>query len=420
MGRLIGRLTELQVRRFPAGWHNDGGGLYLRVQDRERRWWVFRYGPQGRRYRGLGPTHTLSLAAAREQARLCRQLLLEGADPITAGKTRRTAIKLATANSRTLLQCADAYHASHCAGWSNRKHAREWKVSLTTHVPPSIGTLPVAAIDTGHVLRVLEPIWTRIPETATRVRSRIESVLEWARVHGYRADGANPARWRGHLDHLLPDRKRLTRIRHHAALPYGDAPAFIGKLLERDDIEARTLAFTLFTAARAGETCGADWREIDLAHRLWTIPAERMKGRREHRVPLSAPTCALLEQTPPEHRSGYVFPNATRPGRPTTVIALWRLAQELTDGATTVHGLRSTFRDWAAERTNFQREVAEMALAHVVGDEAELAYRRSDLLRKRRALMEAWASYCTGTPAQVSGNVMPNGRRAVAERRPRS
>jgi integrase len=258
----------------------------------------------------------------------------------------------------------------------------------------------------------LEPIWTRIPETATRVRSRIESVLEWARVHGYRGDGANPARWRGHLDHLLPDRKRLARVKHHAALPYRDAPAFMGKLLERDDIEARALAFVLLTAARAGEVCGADWREIDLAHRLWSIPAERMKGRREHRVPLSAAASTLLEQTPPDHRRGYVFPSATRPGKPVTVIALWRLAQEVTDAATTVHGLRSTFRDWAAEQTNFPREVAEMALAHVVGDEAELAYRRSDLLRKRQALMEAWASYCTGTPAQVSGNVMLIGRRA--------
>jgi len=354
MGRLMGRLTELQARRLPRGWHNDGGGLYLRVQDRERRWWVFRYGPRGRRYHGLGPTHTLSLAAAREQARLCRQLLLEGADPIAAGKARRTAIRLATANSKTLLQCVEAYHASHCAGWSNRKHAREWKVSLTTHIPSSIGMLPVAAIDTGHVLRVLEPIWTRIPETATRVRSRIESVLEWARVHGCRTDGANPARWRGHLDHLLPDRKRLTRVKHHAALPYRDAPALMGVLRQRNEIEARALTFTLLTAARAGEACGADWREIDLAHRLWTIPAERMKGRREHRVPLSAPACALLEQTPPERRRGYVFPNATRPGKSVTVIALWRLAQELTEGATTVHGLRSTFRDWAAEQTNFR------------------------------------------------------------------
>src|SRR5262245_56451618 len=412
MGRLIGRLTELQVRRLPAGWHNDGGGLYLRVQDRDRRWWVFRYGPQGRRYHGLGPTHTLSLAAAREQARLCRQLLLEGADPIAAGKARRTAIKLATVNSKTLLQCIEGCHASHCAGWSNRKHAREWKVSLTTHIPASIGTLPVAGIDTVHVLRVLEPIWPRIPETATRVRSRIETVLEWARVHGYRGDGANPARWRGHLDHLLPDRKRLARVKHHAALPYRDAPSFMKKLLDRDSVEARALALVLLAAARAGEACGTDWREVDLAHRLWTIPAERMKGRREHRVPLSAPACTVLEQTPPEHRRGYAFANATRPGKPVTVIALWRLAQELTGGATTVHGLRSTFRDWAAEQTNFPREVAEMALAHVVGDAAELAYARGDLLRKRRQLMDAWGRYCTSTVAQVSGNVTPIGTRA--------
>jgi integrase len=411
VGRQIGRLTELQVRRLGQGKYHDGGGLYLRIEGKAERWWFFRYGPQGRRCHGLGPLHTVSLSAAREQARLCRQLLLEGIDPIAAGKARRAAVKIAAANSKTLAECIEAYHASHCAGWTNRKHAREWKASLTAHIPPAIGTLPVSAVGVGHVLRVLEPIWTRIPETATRVRSRIESVLEWARVHGYRGDGANPARWRGHLDHLLPDRKRLARVKHHAALPYRDAPAFMGKLLKRDEIEARALAFVLLTASRAGEACGADWREIDLAHRLWTIPPERMKGRREHRVPLSTPACALLEQTPPEHRGGYVFPNATRPGRPTTVIALWRLAQELTDGATTVHGLRSTFRDWAAEQTDFPREVAEMALAHIIGDGAELAYRRSDLLRKRQALMEAWAAF-SSMPAQVSGNVTPIGTRA--------
>jgi integrase len=409
-GRLIGRLRERQLPRLGHGWHNDGGGLYLRVEDKARRWWVFRYGRQGRHYLGLGPVHTLSLAEARIKARKCRQLLLDGIDPIAAGKAARAAVKLTEASTKTFQQCAEAFHAAHCASWSNRKHAREWLASLKAHAFPEIGGLPVAAIGTAEIMRVLEPAWTTVSETASRLRSRIEAVLDWARVHGYRT-GENPARWKGHLDHLLPDRKRVARVVHHRALPYRAIPDLVAKLRTRTEIEAHALEFVLLTAARASEACGADWHEIDLAARIWTVPAERMKNRREHRVPLAPTAITILERTPNERQHGPVFPNGARRGKTVTVIALWRLAQELSGGATTVHGLRSSFRDWAGEQTSFAREIIELALAHVVGGDTELAYRRGDMLEKRRPLMEAWASYCAGTPAQVSANVTPIGSR---------
>ena len=213
----------MQVRRLGKGWHNDGGGLYLHIELKHQRYWVFRYGAGGKRYHGLGPVHTIGLSEAREQARKCRQLLLQGLDPITVGKAARAAVKLTEANNRTFQEFAEAYHAAHCSGWSNQKHAREWLASLTMQDFPAIGNLPVATIDTAAVLRVLEPAWTTIPETASRLRNRIESVLDWARVRGYRS-GENPARWRGHLDHLLPPRKKLAHVKHHAALPYHELP----------------------------------------------------------------------------------------------------------------------------------------------------------------------------------------------------
>ena len=394
MARQLARLTELQVRRLERGWHNDGGGLYLRIVDKERRWWVFRYGAGGKRYHGLGPVHTVSLADAREQARACRALLLKGDDPIVAGKGRRAAAALEAANVKTLAECVEAYWSAHCASWTNQKHAREWKTSLGTHVLPKIGALPVASIDTAQVLRVLQPAWTKIPETASRLRSRIEAVLDWARVNKYR-EGENPARWRGHLDHLLPARKKLARVKHHAALPYRDVPVFLQRLRERDDVEARALEFLILTVARAGEVVGASWDEIVQDDRdgawTWVVPPEKMKSRREHRVPLSKAARAVLDKTPREHRRGLLF--SVEPDRSVSGHMLWKYLRELTDTAT-VHGFRSSFRDWAAEITYFPREVAELALAHNVGVDVERAYRRGDLLRKRRQLMEAWARYC--------------------------
>ena len=394
MARLIGRLTELQVRRLGTGWHNDGGGLYLRIEGKGQRWWTFRYGAGGKRYHGLGPAHTIGLAEAREQARRLPAAAARRRRPDRSRQSAPRRRRVEAGSSKSFAECVDAYWQAHCASWTNRKHAREWKASLATHVLPEIGALAVAAIDTAQVLRVLQPAWTAIPETASRLRSRIESVLDWARVHGYR-EGDNPARWRGHLDHLLPARKKLARVKHHAALPYRELPAFMRRLRERDDVEARALEFVILTAARAGEAVAADWSEIDWADGgTWIVPPERMKARREHRVPLSKAARAVLERTPRERRQGYLFPNAARSGKPVTVIGLWRLTQELTGGAATTHGFRATFRDWVAEQTAFAREVAELALAHRVGDDTEQAYLRGDLLKKRRQLMEIWAKYC--------------------------
>jgi integrase len=411
MARLIGRLTELQVMRAKRGWHSDGGGLYLRVEtkrgkdgkERKSQWWTFRYGAGGKRYHGLGPVHTISLATAREQARRCRQLLLEGVDPISAGKARRAAVTLAEASSKTFQWCTEQFHAAHCARWTNHKHAKEWLASMRAHVLPKIGSMAVADIDTAAVMRALEAPWRDVPETASRLRSRIESVLDWARVLNYRG-GENPARWKGHLKNLLPTRKKRERARHHPALPYRDVPAFMLRLRRHDEIEAPALEYIILTCARASEVAGADWSEIeqtDLDGWTWIVPPGRIKGRREHRVPLSNAARAVLERTPRGERHGRIFPGIT--GH-----MVWKFLRAL-EGSATVHGFRSSFRDWAAEQTNFAREAAEIALAHRVGDETEEAYRRGDLLRKRRQLMEAWARYCESQPAE--GKVVPIGGR---------
>jgi integrase len=400
---IIGQLNELKVRRAKRGWHNDGGGLYLRVEDQERKWWVFRYGAGGKRYHGLGPLHTLSLAEAREQARACRQLLLRGEDPITAGRARRAAMALAAAHTKTFAECAEAYHAAHRAGWSSERHAHEWKKSLEAHALPEIGGLPVASIDTAQVLRVLEPLWTRIPETASRVRGRIEAVLDWAKTRDFR-EGENPARWRGHLDHLLPAHRKVASRKHHPAMHYRHVPAFMQDLRQRDNPEVGALKFIILTCARECELVGADWTEIKADEDGWTwmVPPGRMKTRKEHRVPLSKAARAVLEKTPSERRDGVIF--VGKRGQPLSGHLIWKFLRELVDFAT-VHGFRSSFRDWAAEQTNFPREVAELALAHRVGDDVERAYRRGDLLRKRRQLAEAWARYCTSVPAAETSKI---------------
>ncbi len=410
-GRLVERLKARQVATLGEGKYGDGGGLYLRVVGRHRGW-VFRYKAAGKAHEcGLGPLHTLTLAEARAEARRCRQMRLKGIDPIAAGRAARAAVALEAANAKTFAECATTFHAAHCAAWKNKKHAREWLASLTAHVFPQLGALAVADIDTGHMLRALEPIWTTIPETAGRIRGRIEAVLDWAKTRGYR-NGENPARWKGHLDHLLPDRRQLAPVEHFAALPYRDIPAFAAELRAEDSADARALAFQLLTVVRPGEATGTTWDEIDLAAKLWTIPAARMKKRREHRVPLAPAAIAILERTPQEHRHGPVFPGA-KPGKPVSVISLWRRANAVAAVAVpgapvTAHGLRSSFRDWAAERTSFPDEVAEQALAHSVGSKVRRSYQRGDLLAKRRQLMEAWARYCASAPsAAASADVVP-------------
>jgi integrase len=394
MARTLNRLSAIKVSRAKAkGLYADGGGLYLRVAGGGSKGWVFRFVVNGRlRDMGLGPIHTLSLAEARAAATGCRKLRLQGIDPIERRRSERAAERVAGVSAMTFRQCADAFIASHEAGWDNPKHRQQWVNTLAQHVHPVIGGLPVHAIDTPLVLKVIEPLWTTIPETASRIRGRIESVLDWARVRSYRA-GENPARWRGHLDHLLPARSKVRRVEHHAALPYDAVGGFVAKLREESSIAARALEFVILTAARLGEVRGAIWDEIDLRNRLWTVPPSRMKAKKEHRVPLNDAAIAVLKRMHNVRHSDLVFPG-TRAGKqiaPTTALLL---VKRLADADVNVHGFRSSFRDWAGERTSFPREVAEVALAHAVGDKVEAAYRRSDLFDKRRKLMDAWAAFC--------------------------
>ncbi|MCH5374054.1 MAG: site-specific integrase, partial [Planctomycetes bacterium] len=308
-----------------------------------------------------------------------------------AKSNRRLRDELEAAKSKSFDECAAAYIAAHEVGWRNPKHRQQWRNTLSTYASPVIGRLPVADIDTDLVMRVLEPIWTSKPETAGRVRGRIESILDWAATRGYRT-GENPARWRGHLDHLLPKRSKVRRVRHHPALPYSEIGGFVAGLRDMDSVAARALEFVILTAARTGEVLGVRWDEVDFETGVWTIPAERMKNGREHRVPLSRAALDVLESVRPLRRNDYVFPG-NRPKRPLSNMALTMLLRRMGHDGITVHGFRSTFRDWAAEQTSAPREVAEMALAHTIGDSVEAAYRRGDLFEKRRDLMASWAEF---------------------------
>jgi integrase len=401
MARQSEQLTSLQVQRAEAGWHYDGLGLYLRVDKSGNQYWYFRWGKAGKKYLALGPAHTLDLKDARERARACRQSLLDHRDPRTERSALRAIAKLEVAKTITFSQAADRYFQNHKVAWRSEKHASDWCASLRAHVEPVLGALPVAAIDTDLVLKVLEKIWSTRTITAGRVRQRVEAVLDFARTRGWR-DGENPARWKGHLANLLPAPRKVAPVKHYAALAYNDVPAFVRKLRDIPGTAARCLEFTILTTARAGESCGARHTEID--GNVWTIPPERMKSGRAHRVPLSRAALAVL----PQKRDGsFVFPRGDV-DRPLATDALWRIATEL--GECTVHGFRSAFRDWASEQTNFSGEAAELALAHTIPNATEAAYRRGDQLEIRRRLMERWARYCAGEP---SGVVVPmtRGRR---------
>jgi integrase len=374
----------------------DGGGLYLQITNGGASW-IYRYMLAGRaREMGLGPLALFGLSEARAKALDARRLRHEGIDPIEARKAARLRARLDAAKTMTFMECAHGYITAHRAGWRNGKHAAQWEATLATYAGPVIGALPVPVIDTALVLKVLEPIWTAKPETAGRVRGRIEAILDWAKVRGYRT-GENPARWRGHLDKLLPARSKVRKVEHHAALPYAEVPGFLVSLREQEGTAARALEFAILVAARTGEVVGARWGEVDLLDKTWTLPAARMKAGREHRVPLSARALAILEEMQ-RHRhaeEGFVFPGG-KLGRPLSNMAFLMLLRRLGRGDLTAHGFRSTFRDWAADRTNFPAEVAEMALAHAVSGKVEAAYRRGDLFEKRRRLMDAWAEFVTG------------------------
>jgi integrase len=392
------RWNRLSARSVLAatkpGMYADGAGLYLRVARSGARSWCLRYMLEGKAHEmGLGGLSKLGLADARRKAAEQRLFLVDKIDPIEKRKTERAAKRAETARAVTFDECARAYVDAHRPAWRHAKHYQQWISSLAQYVSPVIGALPVRDIDTALVMRIIEPLWSSRPETASRIRGRIESVLDWARVRGYR-EGENPARWRGHLDHLLPARSKVRKVRHYRALPYTDIGAFISELRSRAGVGAAALEFLILCAARSSEVADARWAEIDRAARVWIVPAERMKSGREHRVPLSGAAMSVLDRLKNDDGE-FVFSNAHGRG-----LGKGALAKQLKGWNCTVHGFRSAFRDWAAERTSFPREVAEAALAHAIEDRTEAAYRRTDLLEKRRRLMDAWAAYCAQPPAE--------------------
>ncbi|MDQ2801793.1 MAG: integrase arm-type DNA-binding domain-containing protein [Pseudomonadota bacterium] len=396
--RPTGKLTAAKVRALTRpGSYGDSGGLYLRVRDAGHRSWLFRYKRNGRaRLMGLGPERDVLLSEAREAAAAARKLLLQGIDPLERRRAER--IETATkARLNTFSEVAQAYIAAHQASWHNAKHRQQWRNTLDTYAVPVLGGMGVATIDTGAVMRVLEPIWRDKPETASRVRGRIESVLDYATARGWRA-GDNPACWRGHLVNLLPPRAKIASVAHHAALPWREIGAFTAKLEKQPGTAALALRFTILTAARTGEVIGARWGEIDVESAVWTVPAERMKAGREHRVPLSAAVLDVLQKAAKlrvmRQSDPFIFPGG-KPGQPLSNMAMLALLDRMRRSDLTAHGFRSTFRDWCAEATNYPREVAEAALAHTLKDKTEAAYQRGDLMEKRRRLMAEWATFCT-------------------------
>jgi integrase len=398
--RTTGRLTALKVERTRGrGMYADGGGLYLRVTPDGTKNWVYRYMLDGRpRWMGLGPLALYGLQEARAKALEARRLRHEGIDPIETRRAQRAKARLDAAKAITFRECADNYVRAHRAAWRNSKHAE-----------PIIGMLPVQSVDTALVLKVLEPIWIKKPETASRLRQRIEKILDYAKVRGYR-EGENPARWRGHLDKLLPPISKVRKVEHHAALPYTALPAFLTSLREQEGMAARALEFAILTAARTSEVLGARWSEIDQNAKVWTIPAGRMKAGKEHRVPLSDRALAILKAAKPaneiaEISQQFVFIGG-KPGLPLSNMAFLMLLRRMKRDDLTAHGFRSTFRDWCAERTNFPSEVAEMALAHTVGDKVEAAYRRGDMFDRRRGLMQQWAGFCMTPTDQDRGKIV--------------
>jgi len=383
----LNRLSARAVAALTApGRHADGGGLYLLVKASGAKSWVFMWSRQGRqREMGLGSILGVALAVAREKAAEARVDLAAGRDPLGT----RDRLK-----GKTFGDLADAHVRSMSPQWRNPKHVAQWIMTLTKYAAP-LRPKTAAAITTDDVLDVLRPLWETKPETASRVRGRIEAVLDAAKAQGLRT-GDNPARWRGHLDQLLPRRAKLSRG-HHAAIKIDDVPSFMVSLGKTSGIAALALRFTVLTAARTGEAIGATWSEFDLDKGLWTVPAERMKAGREHRVPLSAAAIALVKSLREFSRGDFLFPGL-KPGRPISNMAMDKSVRDAGLDFT-VHGFRSTFKDWATERTSFPHELSEMALAHTIKDKTEAAYRRGDMLEKRRELMEAWAGFCQSSPA---------------------
>jgi integrase len=411
MARQQQRLSALQVTKLTKpGLYGDGGGLTLQITTTGAKSWLLRYMVAGKPFgMGLGPTHTVSLAEARQKALDARKLLIDGINPLAAKKQAQIAAILANAKMMSFDQCAESYILAHKAGWKNAKHGDQWTNTLKTYASPVFGHLPVADVDTGLVVKCLAPIWESKTETASRLRGRIESVLGWATTSGYRT-GENPARWKGHLENLLATISKTSRTKNHPSLPWPRIGAFMAALRARGGASARAVEFAILTACRSGEVRGARWAEFDTAGKLWTIPAERMKAKREHQVPLSDAALALLGSMPKDSDEDVVF--AGTKGQPLSDMSLTAVIRRMngdtkpvwadaSSNSITVHGFRSTFRMWAAETTNYPREVAEHALAHQLPDAVERAYQRGSQFAKRAALMAEWAAYCATVPTDA-------------------
>lgn len=413
MATKVREMTPVEIRHLTTpGMHFVGGvaGLALQVLPSGGRTWVLRMMiGKKRRDMGLGGFPDVPLSQARERAREAREKVRKGIDPIEEAKSARQALKAQQAAAMTFRQAAAAYIYAHRAGWRNAKHAQQFSNTLKQHAYPVMGDLDVAAVDLPHVLKVLEPIWTTKTETASRLRGRIEQVLDWATARKYRA-GENPARWRGHLDMLLPRPTKVAKVKHHPAIALQDAHAFTVALRAMTGIAPRALEFALLTAARSGEVRGATWAEIDVDAGLWVVPAHRTKADREHRVPLQAAALNLLADLPRiKNTQDLVFPGVR--GGPLSDMSLTAVMRRM--GLEAVpHGLRSTFRDWAAERTTYPRDLAEMALAHAIASDVEAAYRRGDMLDRRREMMERWAAFLDTPPS--AAHVLPLDRSRAA------
>jgi integrase len=395
------KLTAAKVKNLGTGMYGDGNGLWLRVVTAERRAWLLRYQRNGKvREMGLGGFPDVSLAAARDKAQAARRQLANDIDPIDQRAAERQAEAAEQARAITFAQAAKAYIEAHEAGWRNAKHAAQWHSTIDTYALPTLGKMACAAIETADILKVLRPIWAKKPETATRLRGRLEMILSYATAHRWR-EGQNPAIWRGHLALMLPPRGKIAPVVHHAAIDWHRAPAFMAALRAREGMGARALEFAILTAARSGEVRCAQWSEINFDRAEWIIPAERMKAGQPHRVPLSEAALAILhEMTALKDGAGLVF-ISQRNGVPMSDMTLTAVLRRMGNGNVTAHGFRSTFRDWAAESTHHPNHVVEQALAHAIGSAVEAACRRGDLITKRRALMDEWAAYLARSPANV-------------------
>ena len=388
-----------------TGNYGDGGGLWLQVSKWQSKNWVFRFTFDGkRREMGLGSCKDVDLADARILADTFRKMVRNGIDPIEARKAERTAQRAERMNNVAFPFCAEKYIEAHRHGWKNVKHAQQWTNTLTQYAYPVIGETPVKNIDTTHILRILEPIWTTKTETASRLRSRLENVLDWATTRGYRT-GDNPARWKGHLENLLPKPSKVKKVEHHAALPYPQMHSFIQALRYHDHISALALEFLVLTAARTSEVIAATWDEINLHEMIWVIPANRMKAQREHRVPLSSRCLEILHKALNMRQSDFIF-SGGRANKGLSNAAMDKLLQVTMNYDCTVHGFRSSFRDWAGERTHYPSDLCEMALALTIRNKTEAAYRRGDMLEKRRQMMNDWQKFCE-TATATGSDIVP-------------